>query len=635
MASRDPTPAANRQVGPDSYSAAEAEALLAVHGPLAAAMERLVSLAAMALHVPFAVVVLTGDDRRCFGAGPALPPWATHDAGALWRSGLIELISAGPVEWRDTTRDLPAAQATAATALGIRSLLGVPIRSSSGKVLGVFCAADPQVVVWNADDLEMLQQFAAAAGGDWELRHNVAEKKATEQWREYSGSHDVLTGLANRAVLLERLRVAVARKGMRQTTGSASSISSAAPEDLVAVFFLDLNDFRLVNERFGHRIGDRLLASVGQRLRQIAGEGATVARLGGDEFAVLIERIAAPEIAVEMARRFRRILSEATVIDGVTITLTVSAGLALSTPADDLPEHLLRGADLAMLRAKHASDEDPTADPVVFDWKLATEGRAQVRLRDELRQALGGDEFVLHYMPIISLSTGRITGAEALLRWNHPRRGLLAPSDFLVVAEEFEIIVDVGRWVMSEASRRLSEWNAGAAPLDPRLTIAVNLSSRQFEADGFALDVERTMKSFGLPAASLVLEVTERVVSHDVDRAATILSGLRQRGAKIMLDDFGSGSSPLGYLQQLPLDGVKIDHQLVGRMDRDEQAFKLVRSIVTLARELRLDVVAEGISSQGHLKMLRTLGCTHGQGQLFSRAVPASAITTMLRERPW
>jgi diguanylate cyclase (GGDEF)-like protein len=634
MASRDPTPSATRQVGPDSYSAAEAEALLGVHGPLAAAMERLVSLAAMALHVPFAVVVFTGDDRRCFGAGPALPAWAPHDAGALWRSGLIELISAGPVEWRDTTRDLPAAQATAATALGIRSLLGVPIRSSTGKVLGVFCAADPQVVVWNADDLDMLQQFAAAAGGDWELRHNVAEMKATEQWREYSGSHDVLTGLANRAVLVERLRVAIARKGMRQID-SASAISSAAPEDLVAVFFLDLNDFRLVNERFGHRIGDRLLASVGQRLRQIAGEGATVARLGGDEFAVLIERITAPEIAVEMARRFRRILSQATVIDGVTITLTVSAGLALSTPADDLPEHLLRGADLAMLRAKHASGETSAADPVVFDWKLATEGRAQERLRDELRQALDGDEFVLHYMPIISLSTGRITGAEALLRWNHPRRGLLAPNDFLVVAEELEIIVDLGRWVMSEASRQLSEWNAGSAPIDPRLTIAVNLSSRQFEADGFALDVERTMKTFRLPAASLVLEVTERVVSHDVDHAAVMLAGLRERGAKIMLDDFGSGSSPLGYLQQLPLDGVKIDHELVGRMDGDEQARKLVRSIVTLARELKLDIVAEGISSQSHLKMLQMLGCTHGQGQLFSRAVPASRITAMLRERPW
>ena len=629
-----PTPVATRRIGPDSFSAAEAEALLAVHGPLAAAMDRLVGLAAMALRAPFAVVVLTGEDRRCFGAGPELPRWATHDSGALWRSGIVELISAGPVEWRDTTRDLPAAQSTAATALGIRSLLGVPIRSSTGNVLGVFCAADPHVVVWNADDLEMLQQFAATAAADWELRHNLAEKQASEHWRVYSGSHDVLTGLANRTVLLDRLRIAIARKAMRRPAASGPMIE-APPDDLVAVFFLDVNDFRLVNEQYGHHVGDRLLASIGERLRQIAGAEATVARLGGDEFAVLIERIEAPEIAVEMARRFRTNLTQPTTIEGEEISLTVSVGIALSAPAAELPEHMLRGADLAMARAKRTSHGDVAAEPVVFDWKLAAEARARVRLQDELRHALHGDEFVLHYMPIISLATGRITGAEALLRWDHPRHGLLAPHEFLGVAEELDLILDVGRWVLSEASRQLSQWNADTLASNPRLTIAINLSSRQFNEEGFAIDVGRTMKAFGLPPESLVLEVTERVVSSDVAHAAEVLDGLRERGTKIHLDDFGSGSSPLGYLQRLPLDGVKIDHELVGRMDRDEQAMRLVRSIVSMARELSLDVVAEGVSSTSHLKVLQALGCTHGQGQLFSPAVQASGITAMLRERPW
>jgi diguanylate cyclase (GGDEF)-like protein len=630
-----PTPVDARRIGPDFYSAAEVEALLAVHGPLAAAIERLVSLAAMALRVPFALVVLTGEDRRCFGAGRALPRWATHDTGALWRSGILELISAGPVEWRDTTRDLPAPQSTAATALGIRSLLGVPIRSSTGKVLGVFCAADPQTVIWNADDLEMLQQFAATAAADWEMRHNLAEKRATEQWREYSGSHDVLTGLANRAVLLDRLRVAIARKQTRPPTHGSPAVSEPPPEDLVAVFFLDLNDFRLVNERFGHLIGDRLLALIGQRLRQIAGPEATVARLGGDEFAVLIERIAAPEIAVEMARRFRTNLSQPTNIDGETISLTVSVGLALSTPAAELPEHMLRGADLAMARAKRTGDGSAAADPVVFDWKIAAEARGRVRMQEELRQALDGDELVLHYMPIVSMTGRRITGVEALLRWDHPRRGLLAPHEFLGVAEETDVILDIGRWVLTEASRQLREWTTGASPANPRLTIAVNLSSRQFNAEGFANDVQTTMGTFGLSPQSLVLEVTERVVSSNVGRAAEVLGGLRSRGSKVHLDDFGSGSSPLGYLEQLPLDGVKIDHALVGRMDRDEQARRLVRSIVSMARELGLDVVAEGISSTSHLKVLQSLGCTHGQGQLFSSAVPASGITAMLRALPW
>jgi EAL domain-containing protein (putative c-di-GMP-specific phosphodiesterase class I) len=261
--------------------------------------------------------------------------------------------------------------------------------------------------------------------------------------------------------------------------------------------------------------------------------------------------------------------------------------------------------------------------------------RTRQRLQDELRQAVDADEFVLHYMPIISLTTGRIAGAEALLRWNHPVRGLLAPFEFLSVAEELDVILDVGRWVLGEACRQLTEWNAGVPTTGAHLTMAVNLSTRQFNESGFLADVTRTLKAFGVAPSSLVLEVNERVVAQDVDRAAGVLAGLRTLGARIHMDDFGSGNSPLGYLQQLPLDGVKIDHLLVTRMDRDEPAMRLVRSVVSLARELKLDVVAEGVSSTSHLKVLQGLGCTHGQGQLFSPAVEASGITAMLRDRPW
>jgi diguanylate cyclase (GGDEF)-like protein len=617
----------------DAFSPAGAAALLAVHGPLAAAMGRLVALAASALRVPFAVIVLTGEDRRCFGAGPALPPWASHDAGALWRSGIADLISHGPVEWRDTTLDLPPAQGAAAAALGIRSLLGVPIRSATGAVFGVFCAADPLPVTWNADDVEMLDQFAATAAADWDLRRALAEHEAKEQWVVYSGSHDVLTGLANRAVLLDRLRIALARKA--PADGASDDGADAPLNDLVAVFFLDLNDFRLVNDRFGHHVGDRLLASIGQRLRLTAGPHATVARLGGDEFAVLVERIEAPEIAVEMAKRFRTMLAEPTRVGNDDITLTVSVGIALSTPAAELPEQMLRGADLAMARAKRSSRGDHAPEPVVFDWALATEVRTRRRLEDELRQAMDGDEFVVHYMPIISLTTGRIAGAEALLRWNHPVRGLLAPLEFLSVAEELDVILDVGRWVLGEACRQVREWNAGMPATSDHLTIAVNLSARQFNTSGFLEDVARTLKAFGLPPSSLVLEVNERVVAQDVARVAEVLTSLRTLGAKIHMDDFGSGDSPLGYLQLLPLDGVKIDHMLVTRMDRDERALRLVRSVVSLARELKLDVVAEGVSSTSHLKVLQGIGCTQAQGQLFSPAVQASGITAMLRDRPW
>jgi diguanylate cyclase (GGDEF)-like protein len=599
-------------------------------------MERLVALAAASLRAPFTFIILTGEDRRCFGAGPELPHWASHDAGAFWRSGIVELISAGPVEMRDLTRDRPPEQIAAASELGIGSLLGVPIRTASGHPVGVLCAADPQPTQWNEDDVDMLTQFANTAASDWELRHSLAEHEANERRIGFYSNHDALTGLANRAVLLDRLRFALERPASRPAPPAVEpdSVVEAPPEDLVAVFFLDINDFRSVNDRFGHHVGDQLLASIGKRLRQAAGQHATVARLGGDEFAVLVERVDAADVAEELAERFRAVLSQSTSIGGEEVSLTVSVGIALSTTAAELPEHVLRGADLAMARAKRIARGDTPPAPVLFDWKIAAEARARRRLQDELRQAVTNNEFVLHYMPIISLETGRISGAEGLLRWNHPTRGMLSPYDFLGVAEELDIISDVGRWVLREACHQVREWNF-EVPSGTRLTIAVNLSNRQFNATGFLDDVARTIKVFGLPPDSLVLEVNERVVAQDLTRAAGVLTGLRALGTKIHMDDFGSGNSPIGYLQRLPLDGVKIDHTLVNKMDRDDRALRLVRSVVGLAREFGLDVVAEGISSAGHLKVLQEIGCTHGQGQLFSPAVVASGVTAMLRDRPW
>lgn len=607
----------------------------ALHGPLAEAMERLVSLAASALRTPFAFLILTGEDRRCFGAGPGLPPWATHDAGAFWRSGIVDLISTGPVEMRDLTRDYDPEQLNAAAEMGIGSLIGVPIHSSSGEVIGVFCAADPQPTQWNSDDMEMLQRFASTAASDYELRHTLAAHEASARKRGDDAIADPLTGLANRNVLLDRLRFALARAAAHPLPSlDEGDTVVEAREDLVAVFFLDVNDFRGVNERFGHQVGDQILASLGRRLLQTAGPDATVARLGGDEFAVLVENVDAADVAEELAERFRAVLSEPTKIGKEEIALTVSVGVALSTTQADLAEHVLRGADLAMSRAKRTSRSEIPSRPVLFDWKIAAEARARRRLQDELRQAVKHDEFVLHYMPIVSLETMHIAGAEALLRWQHPTRGLLAPFEFLASVEEMEIVSEVGRWVLREACHQVREWNLADGG-NAALSIAVNLSARQFNASGFLDDVVRTVKIFGLAPASLVLEVNERVVAQDLTRASGILTGLRALGTKIYLDDFGSGNSPLGYLQRLPLDGVKIDHLLVNKMDRDDRALRVVRSVVGLAREFGLDVVAEGVSSASHLKVLQEIGCTHGQGQLFSTAVEASGVSAMLKQRPW
>jgi len=601
-------------------------------------MERIVGLAATALRAPFAFILLTGEDRRCFSAGPQRPDWTHHDTGALWRSGIVERIAGGTVQMRDVMAELSSEQRKAAATLEIGSLLGVPLMSSSGEVIGIFCAADPAPTLWNDDDAEMLRGFASAAVSDWELRRAVAEHEANERRLQFDASHDTLTGLANRAVLLTRLRAALDRPSQQtpQSNGtSPDAVVEAPPEELVAVFFLDVNDFRSINERFGHHVGDQLLTTLGRRLQQSAGPDAVVARLGGDEFAVLLEKIDAPDVAEELAERFRVVLAQPTTVGGETVSLTVSVGIALSATAAELAEHVLRGADLAMARAKRDARGDSTGSrPVVFDWTLAAEARSRRRLQDELRRAVTGDEFVLHYLPTISLETGQITGVEALLRWQHPTRGLLSPFDFLIVAEELDIIIDVGRWVIREACRQLAAWTA-LIPDGERLTVAVNLSARQFVSTDFLDDVGRAVSDFGLAPASLALEVNERVVARDMSRAVGVLTGLRSLGTRIHLDDFGSGNSPIGLLQRLPLDGVKIDHTLVNRMDRDEKALRLVRSVVGLAREFGLDVVAEGITSAGHLKVLQEIGCTHGQGPLFSPAVDASGISAMLVQRPW
>jgi diguanylate cyclase (GGDEF)-like protein len=600
-------------------------------------MERIVGLAATALRAPFAFILLTGDDRRCFAAGPQMPDWTSHDTGALWRSGIVERIRTGTVEMRDVMAELSPEQRATAAGLAIGSLLGVPLVSSSGDVIGIICAADPSPTLWNEDDAEMLRGFASAAASDWELRRAVAEHEANERRMHFDANHDALTGLANRSVLLVKLREALERPSTPAPAPASpqwDGVLDTRHEELVAVFFLDVNDFRSVNERFGHHVGDQLLATLGRRLQQSAGPNAVVARLGGDEFAVLVEKLEGADVAEELAERFRVVLAQPTTVGGESVSLTVSVGIALSTTTVELAEHVLRGADLAMARAKKDARGETGSRPVVFDWTIAAEARSRRRLHDELRRAVHGDEFVLHYMPVISLESGQITGVEALLRWQHPTRGLLSPFDFLVVAEELEIINDVGRWVLRQACRQVAAWTATLPPGEI-LTIAVNLSARQFVSTEFLDDVGRTVAEAGLSPASLVLEVNERVVARDMSRAMGVLTGLRSLGTRVHLDDFGSGNSPIGYLQRLPLDGVKVDHTLVNRMDRDEKALRLVRSVVGLAREFGLDVIAEGITSAGHLKVLQEIGCTHGQGPLFSPAVDAAGVTAMLQQRPW
>jgi len=383
-------------------------------------------------------------------------------------------------------------------------------------------------------------------------------------------------------------------------------------------------------------VGDQLLVAVGKRVAEIAGPSAFVARLGGDEFAVLLEHIDDPDVAQELAERLRTSLSDRLVVANQDVPLSVSVGVAMSATAADIPEHLLRSADLAMARAKRdARSKQGSTGPVIFDWRISAEARARRRLEGELRRAVRAGELLLHYLPTVELSSGQISGVEALLRWNHPTRGLLMPGDFLAVAEELELMHEIDRWVLREACGQVKEWCTELALKNP-LTVAVNLSVRQFSSVAFIEEVARTIWDTGMDPEHIAVEVNERVVTKDVPRAAGTLVALRTLGVKVFLDDFGTGYSSLSALQRLPLDGIKVDHTFVGRMDRDEQAMRVVRTLIGLARDLALASVAEGVSAGEHLKILQELGCTHGQGPLFSSPVDATGVVRLLKAgRPW
>lgn len=608
-----------------------------LHGPLAASMERFAGLASAALRAPLAFIALVGDDRRCFAVGHSVPPWIAHDPGLLSRSGILDRICASdaPTVFEDIVTEAPAHLVDAARALEIGGLVGAALRLSTGDCAGVFCAADTVTTTWTPEDVEMLRGLAATATSDLELRRELAEHEASERRLRYDARHDPLTGLANRTAFLEQLRAAIERPREKREISPEEASSGQVREELVGVLFFDLDEFRLINDRLGHRVGDQLLAALARRLESEAGPEARVARLGGDEFAVLLDRVFDPEAAEQEAERLRLALGAPVLLAGEEVRVTVAAGIALSATLADLPEHLLRSADVALARAKREAHVSGRAAPVLFDWRISAEARARRRLEDELRRAVKQCEFVLHYLPTVALGDGRLCGVEALLRWNHPTRGLLAPIEFLAVAEELDLISEIGRWVLKESCRQVQEWNREPGRTT-KLSMAVNLSSRQFASVAFLEEVARAVWESGLDPSYLALEVTERVVTQDVSRSAGTLVALRTLGVRIHLDDFGTGPSSLSTLQRLPLDAVKIDHTFVSRMERDEQAQRVVRTVVGLARELGLESIAEGVSAAEHRSTLRALGCTHGQGPFFSPAVDAGGISRLLKTgRSW
>ncbi len=433
-------------------------------------------------------------------------------------------------------------------------------------------------------------------------------KRLEEQLRE-AALFDPTTGLPNRRLFLEQLEVAV---GQHQRN----------PSDTFAVLFLDLDGFKLVNDSLGHLLGDEMLRVIGRRLRHELRGVDTAARFGGDEFAVLLHDSSTAALA-GVADRLQRHIAAAMDLGGEEVAVTASIGIATSdTPHDDA-EDVLRQADIAMYHAK-TTERGSTA---VFDETMNTAVTDRLRLRGQLRTALAEHQFTVHYQPIVALDGTAADRFEALVRWDHPERGLLLPGAFLGALEDGPGIVELDAWVLDTACAQLAEWHAVHGRW---ATVAVNISHREFWSAGFAATVEAALHRHGVPATCLALEITETIVMTEVDAAREIMNRLHAAGLRLHVDDFGTGQSSLHALRTFPVDALKIDGSFTSELLDDPQTAQLVAVIVQMGRALRLDVIAECVETDAQAQMLRSMGCGLAQGWLYSKAVPAEQAWSAL-----
>lgn len=475
-----------------------------------------------------------------------------------------------------------------------------------------------------------LRDEAGAVTGVVGVAYDLTDHKRLEQQLAHQAFHDSLTGLPNRALFLDRLTHALARS---ERQGLA-----------VAVLFVDLDNFKVVNDSLGHSVGDALLSEVSMRLGTCARAGDTVARLGGDEFTLLLEDLPGEAAAVEVAARIADSLRSPLVLEGRTFTVTASIGLAMSHlgRSTDGPEpsgeDLLREADVAMYQAKNSGK----SRWILFDRLMNTQAQERMELEGDLRRAvegsavsgksaaLGGSELILHYQPIVSLDTGLLVEVEALVRWRHPKLGLLPPLKFIPIAEECGLIVDLGLWVLREACLQTRRWQQDH-PQDPVLVVGVNLSIRQLEHPDLVAQVARVLAETRLPPSCLKLEVTETVMMDNAEETVARLQALKALGVRLAVDDFGTGYSSMAYLGAFPLDTLKIDRAFVSRLDQPDGR-AIVQAIVTLARSLNLAITSEGIETEAQWQELQSMGCELGQGYFFASPQTAEALEARLAE---
>lgn len=441
---------------------------------------------------------------------------------------------------------------------------------------------------------------------------DITDRKHAEERLAHDSLHDALTGLPNRTLFLDRLNFAFSRAKRNFNTK-------------FAVLYLDFDRFKLVNDNFGHLVGDKLLIEISERLLSTMRASDTIARLGGDEFTMLVEEISSPEEVQQVADRIREEIAKPFNLNGQDFFATISIGIANWTRDYEQPEFLLRDADTALYQAKRSGRDRYK----IFDKEMHQRALRLLQIETDLRHAIDRKEFFLVYQPIVNLASQRLCGFEALIRWQHPVHGLISPLDFISIAEETGLIVPIGQWVLREACNQLRTWQKKSKESED-LWISVNVSTKQFTHTDLVLLVSEILEETGLDPNCLKLEVTESAMVDNIDYAVGVMENLKQLGLKLSIDDFGTGYSSLSYLHRLPLNSLKIDRSFVNQMSESTENQEIIKTIISLAQSLRLEIIAEGVETSTQMSQLKNLACQFGQGYFFAKPLEASKVESLI-----